>query len=101
MTDRWVDKPGYQGPCRRSEEPIDEMREELSRLTEAINDGARRLKELVEKHEEALYGNGRIGLITRLDRLEQSNERGSRAYWAVTIALVGVVVKSMWDLFTK
>jgi hypothetical protein len=88
-----VDTPTYRGPCRRQEGPLGEMREELSRLTSAFKEGTHDVLELVKKHNETLYGNGRPGLTTRLDRLEQAEGRRSRGVWVVAAAVVGVIVK--------
>ena len=41
--------------------------------------------DLVHKHEEAIYGNGKVGLITRVDRMEQ---RAEAHKWILGISLV-------------
>lgn len=40
--------------------------------------------DVIKKHEEAIYGNGKVGLVTRLDRLEQ---RAESHKWILGISL--------------
>lgn len=94
----YVDTDDYQGPCRRADGPLAEFREELEKLTEAVTKGGNRVLDLVKKHEETLYGNGRVGLTTRIDRLEQTHERGRKWFWAVAAVMLPLLVKAVYEV---
>ena len=46
-----------------------------------------------------LEGNGSDGLIVRVDRLEQSEERRKWAVRALAGAIAGVAAKAFWGVF--
>jgi hypothetical protein len=50
-----------------------ELKNEIRHVNQALELILAKL-DLVHKHEEALYGNGKVGLITRIDRIEQRAE---------------------------
>ena len=47
-----------------------------------------------------LSGNGSPGIVTRLDRLEQSDKRRQALTFAALVAALGAVVKTAWDVVT-
>lgn len=63
----------------RNEQHDESFRREL----DAIHDTLKRL-------DEAIRGNGRMGLVTRVDRLEQIYANNKRIYWL----LIGIIVNS-------
>lgn len=41
------------------------------------------------------------GVLARLDRVEQKHQTWSRIVWSMAVALIGVIVKHVWDVFHK
>jgi len=78
-------------PCHT---PLPECVEKLTRLAEARHDDSGKLDKIL-KH---LEGNGREGLIVRVDRLEQTERRRSRLMWTVAAGVVALVVKTGWEV---
>lgn len=62
----------------------------------------RELQDMARRHEATIYGNGRLGLLTRTDRLEQTDLKrlwAQRAMWsAIFTAWAGllVVIMTRW-----
>jgi len=79
---------------QRCQAPLPECAGELARLAEARRDDSAKLDKIL-KH---LEGNGRDGLIVRVDRLEQTEKRRSRLVWIVAAAVIALVVKTGWEL---
>ena len=81
---------------------------QLARLTSHITSeygnlakGLNEISIIIKKHEEVIYGNGDVGLRTRVDRIEQSKASSDRSIRAVWVAVIGVFVKTIWDLLFK
>jgi len=51
-----------------------------------------RLEDKLEKIQHRLWGNGSLGITTRIDRLEQREVRRDRVIWSVISAAITVVV---------
>ena len=68
-----------------SEPVIEKMRLAFERQFEAIQTKLDRL-------DEAIRGNGKLGLLVRVDRLERDGRRQDKLIWLVTGALVTSVV---------
>ncbi len=68
-----------------SEPVIEKMRLAFERQFEAIHTKLDRL-------DEAIRGNGKLGLLVRVDRLERDGRRQDKLIWLVTGALVTSVV---------
>jgi hypothetical protein len=54
---------------------------------------------LLKKHEETLYGNGKPGLNTRIDRIEQIEQNRKWSLRVLWSAMVGVFARIGYDLF--
>jgi hypothetical protein len=68
-----------------SEPVIEKLRVAFERQFEAIHAKLDRL-------DEAIRGNGKLGLLVRVDRLERDGRRQDKLIWLVTGALVTSVV---------
>ena len=59
------------------------------------------IHEKLEEIDTAIRGNGKVGLVTRVDRLEQTERVRGRVMWTVVVACIGtlvtVVVKAVLD----
>ena len=51
----------------------------------------------LDRMDESIRGNGKPGLNTRLDRLEQDAKRQARLVWLVIGAAVTLVASSAWN----
>lgn len=76
--------------------PLPDCVDKLARLAEARADDSAKLDKIL-KH---LEGNGREGLIVRVDRLEQTEKRRSRLVLTVAATVIALVVKTGWELLT-
>ena len=74
-----------------------------------INDGLTRIETTLSEvvvsrmkvHEVTLYGNGRPGLDTQVDRLNQFSTAVKWVVGILTTGVLGLVVKSFWDIVIK
>jgi uncharacterized protein (DUF3084 family) len=78
-----------------------ELRDRLARLESQHSQIYEKLDKLLseqdhfqEKVTESLLGNGRPGLITRVDRLEQRSANSSRLAWLVIAGVVTTITES-------
>ena len=78
-----------------AKEPLPDCVEKLATLQAEQRDQSGKLDRIL-KH---LEGNGREGLIVKVDRLEQSEERRKWALRAIAGAVVGLAVKAFWGVF--
>ena len=53
---------------------IDTLVDMVGQLTETVNKTAERLEKVLTRHEEAIYGNAKPGLITRVTVVEQQQK---------------------------
>lgn len=49
--------------------------------------------------KNCLLGNGKVGLVTRTDRLEQTERFRGKLFWIVATAVAGLLVKATWMFF--
>lgn len=62
----------------------------------------KRLEVCSDRWESILMGtDGRLGVLTRLDRIEQESERRKAHIKVLYAAIVAVVVKSVWEWLSK
>lgn len=79
----------------------------LNRLNEALND-IKEIKyavnnitvEITRQHYD-IYGNGKKGIIERVEDLEMENKNisGKLAYFAGTVAVIGIIAECIIDWF--
>ena len=74
--------------------PLPQCIETLARLQEARSDDSQKLDRIL-RH---LEGNGREGLIVRVDRLEQTERRRSKAVWIAAGSVIATAAAAMWKL---
>lgn len=55
------------------------------------------MEDKVDAMHACLIGNGKPGLIIRLDRVEQRHKVVSKLVWAVVVAVVGLSVSAFWS----
>jgi hypothetical protein len=58
----------------------------------------------VDQTQEIFHGNPQnpgTGVLARLDRVEQKHQTWSKVVWSMMLALIGVIVKHVWDTFHK
>ena len=82
---------------RQSDLDIGEIKLFIARLEPTLES----MNRLLAKHDDIIHGNGKPGLVTKLDRLEQAKKTSDTHAFAGWTALIGVAIKSGWDLFTK
>lgn len=83
-------------PRRKSDEDIGEIKINVAKLVV----GQENIVKLLQKHDDLIYGNGTPGLKTRLDRLEQNKIQHDKHAMVGWSAMVGLVLKTVWDFFT-
>jgi len=77
---------------------IEVTQERILTLLESLSEELRSRAEEGEAVERLLYGhNGAPGLVIRLDRLEQAQERGRWVTRAVVGAVVTLLVGGVWS----
>ena len=71
----------------------------MSRDMDRIDAQLVEIKDAVGHIDEAIRGNGKPGLVLRVDRLERSRALHNKALWTAMVVSVGVAVRwvrSMW-----
>jgi hypothetical protein len=57
------------------------------------------VRDILKRHDTMFFGtNGNAGMMTRLDRLEQSEKSRQWFQRAVAVTSVGLVLKIFWDI---
>lgn len=80
---------------------IESERGNITRIMGELND-------ILNKHEEIIYGNGKDGFTTRVDRLENFKEDYhkhkddfDRKITSVMLIVIGLVIKTVWEIIVK
>lgn len=91
----------YEGPERRAESTRLAKIEQLLESDFAHRKEFReRIEALLAKHSEVIYGNGKPGVLTRLQELEtahKNHQLNIRWAWGAVGLLV---IKQIWGIFT-
>lgn len=72
----------------------------MERIEKHNSDMFDRMMQLLNRHDELFFGDNDPGMLTRFDRLEQSEENRKwhlRIIWA---ALISMASKVLYDIFT-
>lgn len=56
-----------------------------------------RIGEMVDKHEKLLLGNGKPGIVTIVDRLEQLGELLKKIAWLLGATLIGAFLLALFN----
>lgn len=57
------------------------------------------IRDIIKRHDTMFFGsNGNIGLMTRLDRLEQSEKSRQWLQRAAIATSIALVIKILWDI---
>ena len=56
------------------------------------------IKDKLDRLDEAIRGNGELGLKTRIDRLERSEATRSRLLWLITASAVTMAATMVWHI---
>lgn len=65
--------------------------------TTKMNDWIDKTQNLLNKHSEEIWGNGKPGLKTNVDRILFVG----RFVWILYVAVAGLLVEKAWELFNK
>ena len=65
-----------------------------------LEDWIEQIKNDTHEIKRALQGNGRPGLMTRLDRLEQKESVRDRHFWVIYPILASLAIGAVWALLT-
>ena len=61
-----------------------------------------RIKELLERHEKDLYrGNGKPGITTRMEKVEEAVASMKYYFRAILLILIGLLAHAFWDIIVK
>jgi len=78
-----------------------EIRTQLARLIEGREADSEKLDQLAEKQDElmrAIYvGNGKDGIMVRVDRLERAERTRARVVWVAVSATIIFAVTAFWN----
>ena len=77
------------------------MQDRLLNVEKELVRVATAVEGMLEKHDEILTGNGKDGLVVKVDRLETSEKRRVWYGRATAGALLSLVGKLVYDIFGK
>lgn len=72
--------------------PAESIKGQMELLAQRMTGSLDRVDSFIEKADKTLYGNGSPGLVTRIDRIEQSDIRRERTQETLRKIAVGIVV---------
>lgn len=52
----------------------------------------------LDRLDEAIRGNGRVGILLRLDRLESAEVVRSKLLWIITASVLSLAITAVWKL---
>lgn len=52
----------------------------------------------LDRLDEAIRGNGRLGILLRLDRLESAEAMRSKLLWIITVSVLSLALAAVWKL---
>lgn len=52
----------------------------------------------LDRLDEAIRGNGRLGILLRLDRLESAEAVRSKLLWIITASVLSLAAAAVWKL---
>lgn len=55
----------------------------------------------LDRLDEALRGNGRLGILLRLDRLETAEAVRSKLLWIISASALSLAVAAVWKLVIR
>lgn len=71
-----------------------------AQIVQALQDHTKVVTTLLTKHDKVLYGTGEAdnpGIVTRLDREEQSSKNFKRTLWIIASSVIGIAAKFTYD----
>src|SRR5258707_10744196 len=73
------------------------------RYSSNLQDNLKRLEEMIKRHDDLMIGNGvdKVGLMTKVDRIEQILKSWDWHLKALWTAIIGFVAKLVYDLVRK
>jgi hypothetical protein len=90
--DECVVEPTRDCPAEGYASQIAELGKHLELSALALQTSVTRIEDFVNKAEKALFGNGTPGLMTRMDRIEQSDLRREKTQEGIRKVAISVVV---------
>ena len=81
---------------------LESERGTYERYTVSIHENIKRLEDMIRRHDDLMIGGDKnTGLMTRLDRIEQTIKSWDWNLKAIWTAIIGIVAKALYDLFHK
>jgi hypothetical protein len=77
------------------------IHERLASLETMLRDVFIEVRKDVDKHDEAIYGNGKPGLKTIVERLKEAEERRTWTIRAIGMAVIGLVANFIKETLLK
>lgn len=59
------------------------------------------MSKIINRHNEIIFGNGKPGILTDLDRLKEHRKDTEKTSYVVFATFVGLIIKTAWDFITK
>lgn len=77
------------------------IHERLASLETILRDVLVEVRKDVDKHDEAIYGNGKPGLKTVVERLKEAEERRTWTIRAIGAAVIGLIANFIKETLLK
>lgn len=93
----------YEAVCRDQFQSLHQQLNQVVSKDElaAVHDRLGDVDDKLEKLDEAIRGNGKPGLVLRLDRLERSETTRRKIIWMTIGSLVPLIVAAIWRLIVE
>jgi len=85
----------------RCDQTASDLRENYSALQSQIEDHTTRINDGLTRLEHLLLGNGSDGLVVRIDRLEQNEDRRSKLTWAAVGSSIACAIGLVFKIFFR
>lgn len=86
---------------QRVTERLGAVEQELVRLSTKLDGHSDLVTDLLKEHQRFIQGNGTPGASVRLDRLETADRTRLARERVAATAVIGLVVKALWELVRR
>lgn len=74
----------------------------FQRIQSRVDENFNRIMQVIERHDKLLFGNGNPpGLLTKMDRIEQTEEDRKWHFRAIWGSVAAVAAKLAYDMFAR
>lgn len=80
---------------------IDERLRRVEESQTTLCADAKHMKVQIDAIYKIMVGNGKVGLITQVDRLDQDKKRQEKHVFAIWVAVIGLAVKTVWEFIVR